>query len=226
MKSLLAILILFSSIAGARVINRPEDELRLGGWDSYLKNNESFVKDRDAGLGAWKTQQAAWEKHRSELLQKYKLQKQKNADLVDESGAGYQQYLNEKKEYFEKKENSRKTYIQKREDSRRRFQKQVALSEEHEYGIDEELPRVDWKKRQVYGFVPGGSGAPSSGGGSMGGGGYPNTSPPFMNIGDGEDGFDESVPPPPPMENGTFEESSPIPPPPPPPIMDEDATPF
>ncbi len=97
------------------------------------------------------------------------------------------------------------------------------LSDTIEYGLSENRPRYDYKKRPFYGGpglikAKGGNGSSSSGGGGGDSGDdFPAPAP------DGDPGFEPPPPPPPPsgdFNDGAEDDIPPPPPPPPPPSGD------
>lgn len=214
--------------------------IRRQGFAEHQSGLKMFEKARESGEQTYYEEQQIWELARERDLRDYKTRSK--ARTMDDDGPEAKLDAKDKKAFEEEYEKNRKTYVQKEKSDALVLENklQKLATEEEEYGLTEQRPRYEYKKRPMFGGKPNfkkGSGA-SSGGGSGGGGYRPTPStgdfPPPPSF---DDFSNESFPPPvddfggdmaPPVpvpsfeDDGNFNENDfPPPPPPPPPFEGE-----
>ena len=201
--SLLGCGLFIASSALAREVNSKEDLERLRGFQDQISKEDQLERERLSDVDQVKRAAAAVEKQRHDALSEYRVEKAKQKARLDESSPEYKEDLKAKTSSLDQHDKERREYIKVRDASRREQHATVTLTEEHELGIDQDPPRVEWKKRGFFAKAGSGKGMGGSHSGDSGGSRTPEPSAPM-------------TPPPPPPD---FYESEPPPPPPPPPPM-------
>lgn len=226
----------------SQVFAQSEEVIRRQGFAEHQKDAKQFDKARESGEQAYYEEQQIWELSKNRDLEEFKRQK-KSVDMADDGPEAKKDAL-EKQEYEREYEKTRKAYAAQLEKKSNELAKQLGTlqSEETEYGLNEDRPRFDYKKRQMFGGKPvykkgfgssSGSSGGASGGFSPSSGGDSFPPPPsfddFSNDGfpspSGDD-FSGEIPAPVPVpsfeDEGNFNENDfPPPPPPPPPLEGE-----
>jgi hypothetical protein len=192
------------------------EEERLKGFAQHQQRNKEFSAKREAAADAVQKKRDEWEKQRQASVPEYKEWKAKQKQSLDETSPEYFEDLKQKKAQDLKLEEARKAYVKERDAKRAQRKATIKLTEEEEYGLNENPPRVDYRNRKPYGGKPSGRGGsfPSSRSGSID---FGNAPPAHSNE------FGTSPPPPPTPE--FFEPEIPPPPPPPPPEFEEPVPP-
>ncbi len=202
--------LLMNSSALARVVNSPDDEIRINAFQDHLDHLSQLERKRLSDVDQIKIGKSEWERKMALEAEIYRRQKALQEKAVDESGPKYEEYLQERQKIYNSKENLRENFIQLRDRSRATQLRHVGLSEESEYFLAENKDRVDWKRRKFSEST-----ASTSSGGSSFGGSSSGYTPPSSSGGN----FYEAPPAPPvPYEPQNWE----IPPPPPPPMFEDD----
>ena len=225
---------LSSELALGRDVDSKADLERLRGFGDDVRGKRDLEKERLSDVDEVKIKREAWEKQKNQALEEYKVERAKSKARLDETSPEFREDLKEKNDHNREQELSQKNFIEIRRRLRQEEGATITLTESHEFGLDSERERVDWKKRQFFAGTgnkkSGGPSGPSMPGpssgrfsGSPGGSSGEMPPPEFMG----------SVPPPPPPD---FYESEPPPPftgdnmtpppfdeaiPPPPPMFDE-----
>lgn len=207
----------FALTVPAQVVSRRE------GFRQQRQEQLDYDFERENGLDAYLEEQEQWERKRLLAIEEHKNAKQEISEIRGHEA--FNDYLRQRTDEFENYQETLVHYM-----AQKRLQAKQApsdLSEMEEYGLYNQLPRYDYKKRALYGGHPNYKGGASGskgpfndfGGGStsspnMGSGGFsPSPSQPDNND------FFEPPPPPPPMP--AFDENDFPPPPPPPAAFDE-----
>lgn len=228
----------------SQVFAQSEEVIRRQGFAEHQKEMKQFDKARESGEQAFYEEQQIWELTKDRDLEDFKRQK-KNISMVDDGPEAKKDAL-EKQQYDQEYEKTRKAYAARIEKNAKELEKELGTlpSEEVEYGLNEDRPRYDYKKRQMFGGKPaykkgGGSSSSgsSSGGFSPSSGGDSFPPPPsfddFSNDGfpspPGDD-FGGDIPAPVPIpsfeDEGNFNENDFPPPPPPPPPLEGESVDF
>ncbi len=225
--------ILATTLSSSLAFAQSAEEVRLRGFAKHQKDQVQFEKARVQGERAYLETEDQWETQKTRELEAYK--KGKRQVSMSEDGPEAKADAVAKKAFTDSYEESRRNYLQKRTNNEITDRKQAGLpTESQELGLDQDLPRYDYRKRAMFGAPskygkPGSSGSSGSSFSSGGGGGNSFPPPPtFDDFNDGgyvpapnmPDDFGD-VPPPPPApsfgEDGGLDE---FPPPPPPPIFE------
>ncbi|GIL17430.1 MAG: hypothetical protein BroJett040_11810 [Oligoflexia bacterium] len=206
--------------AEAREVSSQADEIRIQGYQDYLETNDRLEKKRNSDIQQLKEWREAWSQIQKKALEKYKIEKSKQAATLDEASPEYREYIMSKIREHEAAEWARSHYVEKRNKKRLENRRQVQLSEEQELALLPETDRVEWKKRTLFGAKLAGSGRSSKSGGDFSSPPPPPPSsfPPSSSPPEFYEPLDEI--PPPPVEPGFFDDGG-APPPPPPPLFDE-----
>lgn len=227
--SRLLIILAFFSISWIAGAEEYSEEERLLGFTQHYRRNAEIDRERQSGADEVKKKKARWEEELRDSVGEYKDWKSRQAAPLDESSAEYKQDRAFKKEQNHDLEEARVAYIKNRDRERAKRKVTVKLTEEHEYGLDEIVDRVEFRKRALFHSGKdsgrGGRGGRGSSIGSGSGGGSGSTdfgapTPPAD--------FNPPVSAAPPPAPEFFEPEIPPPPPPsefdesiPPPIFDD-----
>lgn len=224
----------------ARVVNSEEDKVRLEGWEAHQALQQRLDAQRLSDQRNIQKSRDNWEALKNKNLIDYRAAKKREKAALDESSPEFKEDLRIRAEDLARTEKRRKDYVQRRDEIRRASRSAVKLTEETELALDQDLPRIAWEKRNLFGEkakgkVAGGSSSsgPSgrSGGNSGGGSDYIppafDQAPPPMPTTPPAEYFEPDIPPPPPpgLPDGGFD---PAPPamddiaPPPPPVFDDE----
>lgn len=236
LRVLAGLLIGLSVLNSSLSLAQSEDERRKGFYQKQ-KEDKEFEQEREAGLKQYLKEQAEWEEQRRKDILADKKRKKEEAPL--ENGPEYKADREEKYRDYEEYESHRRTYIKDKKAQEPKNASEAAKREAwamEEYGLDQERPRFDIAKRNLYG---GKGGATTSSPGSVSGspnisapsfppppvfddfGGEGYVPPPFPPADTFEAPPEGFPPPPPPMpfpEGGADFDSGGYFPPPPPPI--------
>ncbi len=195
------------------------DEERLMGFAQHNLRNKKYEEDREASSGEIKKKREAWEKDLADSVADYKAWKSRQKEALDESSEEYFNDLNSKKRFDQDLEKERQEYVADRNQRRAQKKATIKLSEEKEYGLDQNPERVEFRKRELYfsdrakrwekkSGMNSGLGSGSGGSGSMDFSAPPPEYNPPTSQPPAPEFFEPEIPPPPPPE---FDES--IPPP-------------
>lgn len=218
-------MIIFSALIctelSAREVDSLANEERILGYQGHLDTQDQLEKKRLSDLHQLKEWRAAWNDLQKKSLEKYKIDKSKQEETLDETSSEYHEHIKGKLHNLQISEWARSQYVEKRNINRIKNRKQVLLTEEVELQLVPDPERVDWKKRKLFGSKSTASaGRPSSGGGDFAPPPPPSSSfPPSASPPEFYESMDDIPPPPPPVEPGLFDDGAP--PPPPPPLFDD-----
>lgn len=203
-------------------------ESRLQAYKKHREVQDTMEREREKGLTAYLEEQEQWQRRRLMAIEEQKAHKKERAER--RGSKAYKEYTEERLEDFKQDDEVLKEYTRAKKAIK--ADASPKLSEYVEYGLIEQRPRYNNKKRALYGakpnykpggnaehsFSPGNIGSPSSPGFNSGAGAGGPMPPSGMPETSASDFFEppQSLPP-------TFDENDfpPPPPPPPPPPFDD-----
>ena len=143
-------LILATSLSSSLASAQSAEETRLRGFAKHQKEQTQFEKARVQGERAYLETEDQWESQKSRQLQEYKSSKKQVS--MDDDGPEAKADAAAKKAFTDNYEESRRNYLQKKTNNEISDRKQAGLpTESQELGLDQDLPRYDYRKRAMFG---------------------------------------------------------------------------
>lgn len=211
-----AFLLIAPTLFSAFAHGESEDEVRRAGFAEHQKDEEQFDRVRQQGERAFLEQLEQWEVQRKKDTDEY-IHDRKPL-VTSDSGPAAKEDAEIKKDYQIQYDKDRAEYLHQKEvDLKEESHNKNLPTEMHELGLDENLPRYDFKKRMSMAANRGSkSGSSGKGGSSPSSSGSPSfpaapNFPDFEPNNGGNNDFNNFVPPPP---NPGEEFETPPPPPP------------
>ena len=190
---------------------------RLAGFKDHRQDEKIFDEERERGRVAYDElleQQATQYK---KDLEEYR--KNKKKIIEPEETEDYEEHVAERKKELIEKEAIEEDYARKTKSVRQQLAKR-SISDEEELGLKEDRPRIDYKKRMLYGAQSSFKALRKGGSSSSSGYSAPaRNNPTFPNNDFSDTGFIPPPPPPEPFDPGGGDFT--IPPPPPPDFGDD-----
>lgn len=126
------------------------DEERLEGFAEHNRKKKKISDEREEHSGEIKQAREVWKKKLDDAVADYKAWKARQKEALDETSEEYVDDLRSKRRFDKELDEAQKEYVAER--NRKRAQKKITikLSEEKEYGLDENPERVEFRKRELY----------------------------------------------------------------------------